>query len=94
MIIVTDTMSSDIDEDTGYNVKTIFANSNPFGALLWASTLGAITAGSLLIVQRVLSVSEVMDAWVAGAKSMITALMILIHAWALSRHVVIQPIIT
>ena len=57
--------------------------SVPFNGLLWASLLASIIAIVLVISQRILSLSEAMDAWINGAKSMLFAVLILILAWGL-----------
>lgn len=57
--------------------------SVPFNGLLWASLLASFTAIILVVSQRILSISEAMNAWVNGAKSMLFAVIILILAWGL-----------
>eukprot|EP00164_Ancoracysta_twista_P008456 GFYU01012246.1.p1 GENE.GFYU01012246.1~~GFYU01012246.1.p1 ORF type:complete len:799 (-),score=193.40 GFYU01012246.1:107-2503(-) len=64
-------------------LRDLFGHSNPFHALIWASMLGSIVAIGLVVAQRILTLTEAMDAWLAGCKSMMMALLILMHAWAL-----------
>ncbi|MGD8817611.1 MAG: Na+/H+ antiporter NhaC family protein, partial [Acidobacteriota bacterium] len=52
--------------------------------LMWASLMAALTAGTLAIVQRILTLTEVVDAWYAGLKAMMIAMIILVLAWSLS----------
>jgi Na+/H+ antiporter NhaC len=62
---------------------TIFGLANPYVALIWASFSSSAVAMLLVTWQGILTLSEAMDAWLAGCKSMMFALLILIHAWSL-----------
>jgi len=65
------------------NLRNIFAAANSYRALLWASLLGGIVAIALAVAQRILSLAEAMGAWLAGVKSMVLAMIILVLAWSL-----------
>lgn len=67
-----------------YSLKGIIGEANPYHALLWSSMLGTVVAITLVVAQRILTLAQAMDAWLAGVKGMIMALLILIHAWALA----------
>ena len=67
----------------GYNIRDLFSAGSPYSGLLWASFLGSAAAILLVVCQKILTLGEAMDAWLAGTKSMLFALLILIHAWAL-----------
>lgn len=66
-----------------YTLREIFGEANSFHVLLWASLLGSIAAILLSVGQRILSVQEVMDAWLGGLRSMLLAMIILVLAWSL-----------
>ena len=66
-----------------YSLREIFGEANSFHVLLWGSLLGCIVAIVLTLGQRLLSVQETMDAWVAGMRAMLLAMIILVLAWAL-----------
>lgn len=68
----------------GDTLRDIIGTSDAPTALMWASLLAALTAGTLSIVQRILTLTEVVDAWYAGLKAMMIAMIILVLAWALS----------
>ncbi len=68
----------------GDTLRDIVASTDSYTALLWASLLGAVTAAVLSGLQRILTLSETMDAWYAGARSMFYAMIILVLAWSLS----------
>lgn len=57
--------------------------SNPFAALLWASFAGCVVAIILPVAQRVLNLEEALDGWMAGMRSMLLAIVILVLAWGL-----------
>jgi Na+/H+ antiporter NhaC len=54
-----------------------------FVALLWSSFFGCVTAMLLVVGQRILSVTETINAWVSGIKAMMPAIVILILAWSI-----------
>jgi len=51
---------------------------------MWASLVGALSAALLSIGQRILTLHETVEAWYAGLKSMLFAMIILVLAWSLS----------
>ena len=55
-----------------------------YTALVWATLTGVLAAGALSLGQRILSVGETVDAWFAGARSMLYAIVVLVLAWSLS----------
>ncbi len=61
----------------------IISNANSFQVLLWASFLGLSSALMLAFAQRLISITEGMQASVEGIKSMIPAIAILMLAWSL-----------
>ncbi|WIF95410.1 Na+/H+ antiporter NhaC family protein [Caminicella sporogenes] len=67
----------------GASLKDAFGNADASVVLLWASFGGTIVAALMSLAQRILSLKEIMEAWVAGLKSMTVASIILVLAWAL-----------
>jgi Na+/H+ antiporter NhaC len=65
------------------SVREIFSAADPAAALLWAVVLGASLAIALSVFERILDLQSSMDAFVAGAKAMVPALMILVLAWSI-----------
>ena len=68
----------------GDTLRDIIGTADSYSALMWGSLLGVITAVTLSLVRRTLSLSETVNAWFAGVKSMLLACVILVLAWALS----------
>lgn len=64
-------------------ITAIIGEADPFAALLWASFAGCAAAIGLVISQRILTVTEALDAMVGGMKSMLMAVIILVLAWGL-----------
>jgi len=62
---------------------TIFGKGNASQALLWGSIVGTLSSLVLTIGFKLLTLSDCLDAWVIGAKSVFLAVIILITAWAL-----------
>ena len=63
----------------------IFGAADPFVTLLWGSMAGCIVGIALSVVQRILTVQESLNAWVAGMKGMFLAMVILTLAWSLGQ---------
>ncbi|HSH44518.1 MAG TPA: Na+/H+ antiporter NhaC family protein [Longimicrobiales bacterium] len=67
----------------GAALRDIVGAADPFVSLIWASFLGSATAIALSVSQRLLRVTEAVDAWVGGMKAMMVAMIILVLAWSL-----------
>jgi Na+/H+ antiporter NhaC len=62
----------------------IIGDADSYAALMWGSLLGVLTAAVLSVAQGLLTLDATVDAWYAGLKSMLFAMIILVLAWALS----------
>ncbi len=65
------------------NLMDIFGAADPFATLLWGSLAGVIVAVALSKAQRILSITESIDAIVGGMRAMFLAMIILTLAWSL-----------
>jgi Na+/H+ antiporter NhaC len=68
----------------GDSLQDIVGSANSYRVLIWASLLSSLVAGALTFSQRLLSLEETVDAWITGAKFMVTGLIVLLMAWAIS----------
>ena len=68
----------------GDSVTDIIGSADPYGVLIWASLLGCLVAAALTLGQRLLTLEETIDAWLAGARFMMTGLVLLVLAWAIA----------
>ena len=66
------------------SIADIIGDANSYTALMWGSLMGVLVAAVLSIGQRILSLEETVEAWYAGLKSMLFAMIILVLAWSLS----------
>lgn len=66
-----------------YTVSDIISKSDSYSALLWASLSGCLVAILLTVGQRIMKLTETVDAWFNGLKAMLLAMMILILAWSI-----------
>ena len=64
-------------------LKDIIGAADSYKALMWGSLLGMVCAALLSMVQRIMTLEEVVNSWYQGMRSMIYAMIILILAWAL-----------
>lgn len=62
----------------------IIGASDSYLALLWSSLSAVLAAVALSLGQRILTLSKTIDALVSGFKTMLTAILILVLAWALA----------
>jgi Na+/H+ antiporter NhaC len=65
------------------SLKDIIGNANSYTALMWASLASMMTAALLSLVQRIMDLEEVVNAWYHGVRAMLMAMIILILAWSL-----------
>ncbi len=65
------------------NLMDVFGAADPFSTLLWGSLAGCLVAGVLSVAQRLMTVGACVEAWVAGVKAMLLAMVILTLAWSL-----------
>lgn len=66
------------------SLRDIIGNGDSYVAMLWSSTLAVLVAAILSLSQGILTVSEIADAWFAGVRSMLLAIVILTLAWSLA----------
>ena len=68
----------------GDTIGKIIGSANSYRALMWASLAGALVAIVMTAAQRLLSLDEIVDAWVSGARFTFIAMIILVLAWSMS----------
>ncbi len=68
---------------TNFGIRDIIGNSDSYVSLLWASFSACLIAGLMIISQRIMNLSETVDAWFAGLRSMFLACIILTLAWSI-----------
>lgn len=68
----------------GDSVSEIVGSADSYRALMWASLLSAFTAVIMSSLQRLLSLEEIVDAWISGARFTFVAMIILVLAWSMA----------
>ena len=68
---------------TGYGIREIISNSDSYLSLLWSSFAACIVAAIMILSQKIMNLSETIDAWFLGIRSMLLAVIILTLAWAI-----------
>ena len=68
----------------GETLTDIAGSADAYKSMLWASLLGAITAATLTVAQRIMTANETVDAWFGGVRAMLFAMIVLVLAWSLS----------
>jgi len=68
----------------GDTLVDIIGSADPYSPLIWASLLGCLVAAALSLSQRILTLNETIEAWLAGARFMLTGLVLLVLAWAIA----------
>jgi Na+/H+ antiporter NhaC len=64
-------------------IQDIIGSADSYKALMWGSFLGMMTATFLTLVQRILDLEAIINAWYQGLRSMLMAIIILLLAWSL-----------
>ncbi|HPF70812.1 MAG TPA: Na+/H+ antiporter NhaC family protein [Candidatus Krumholzibacteria bacterium] len=65
-------------------LREILNNADSFAVLTWAALTGAVSAIVLVVGRRRLSLTDALEGWVQGARSMVIAMTILVLAWSMS----------
>ena len=68
----------------GDSVREIVGSADSYIILLWASLLSCFVAIVMTMSQRLLTLNEIVDSWLVGARFMLTGLVLLIMAWAIA----------
>jgi Na+/H+ antiporter NhaC len=68
--------------EEGKSVKDAYGDADASVVLIWAAFIGSIVAGTLALIKK-LDLKTVLNSWVSGTKSMMTAVIILTLAFAL-----------
>ncbi len=74
------------DDTMGFfdKLSTTIGNADSFKALLWSSLLSLFSAIVLTISQKLLDLKDTMESVIAGFKTMLPAVMILVLAWSVA----------
>jgi len=67
----------------GASMRDIFGEASSYDALLWGSLGGVLVAIALSVGQRILTVTECIEATVGGFRAMMLAMLILVLAWSM-----------
>jgi Na+/H+ antiporter NhaC len=70
--------------EPGASLRDVIGNGDSYQAMMWASLLSVLAAVVLSLGQRILTLGETVDAWFAGVRSMLLAVIILVLAWSLA----------
>ncbi|HSD64704.1 MAG TPA: Na+/H+ antiporter NhaC family protein [Ignavibacteriaceae bacterium] len=68
---------------TEYSIGDIVGKSNSYLALLWGSASACLVAAVMILLQKIMTLQETMDAWFLGLRSMFLAVIILTLAWSI-----------
>lgn len=78
------TGSEGLGRDDESTIQNIMAEANSFTALIWGSLSGVITAIIMTVSQKILNLNSTIKSFSNGLKMMLSAITILILAWALA----------
>ena len=68
----------------GETITDIIGSADSYLVLIWASLLGCTVAATLTLSQGILTLNETVEAWMVGARFMLTGLVLLVMAWAVA----------
>lgn len=69
---------------TEWGLSDIVRNADSYKAMMWGSIASVIVAVVLTLSQRILTLTQTVEAWYAGVRAMLLAIIILLLAWSLS----------
>lgn len=84
LVLVVTCMAGLFITGEGSTLRDIMSTADAYTALMWSSFAAVSAAMVLTLVQRILSLEELIEAWTQGALIMIAPMMILVLAWAMS----------
>ncbi len=68
----------------GDSLTEVIGSADAYVVLIWASMLACFVGAGLSIGQRILTLNETVEAFIMGARFMLTGLMLLVMAWAIA----------
>ena len=78
------TGKSGLPAGESHSIREIIGEANAYQSMMWASFVGALTAATMSIAQRILSAHETVDAWYGGARATLFGMIVLVLAWSMS----------
>ncbi|NNF58816.1 MAG: Na+/H+ antiporter NhaC family protein [Rhodothermaceae bacterium] len=69
---------------TAFPLDQVIREADSYPAMMWGSMIAVVVAVLLSVGQRILTINEAVEAWYAGVRSMLLAIIILLLAWALA----------
>ena len=69
---------------SGETFADIIGSADSYKAMSWASFVAVLVAATMSLLRRSLTTHEVVDAWYAGVRATLFAMIVLVLAWALS----------
>ncbi len=72
------------DGMTEWSLADIVRNADSYKAMMWGSFASVLVAIVMTLGQRILTLTQAVEAWYAGVRSMLLAIIILLLAWSLS----------
>ena len=75
---------SGLSANEEHSIREIIGAANAYQSMMWASFVGALTAATMSIAQRILSAHETVDAWYGGARATLFGMIVLVLAWSMS----------
>lgn len=82
-LIFTGIKSLEASGITSYTIRDVISYSDSYSSLLWSSAAACVIAGVMIGFQKIMNLSEIMDAWFLGIRSMFLAVVMLTLAWAI-----------
>ncbi|MDP2424291.1 MAG: Na+/H+ antiporter NhaC family protein [Bacteroidales bacterium] len=74
----------DQDQSFSYNLSHVIGQADTYRALLWSSLAATLVALVLTVSQRLIGLKESIESLIDGFRAMLTAIVILIMAWAIA----------
>jgi len=83
-LIFTGLRALEVNGIAEHSLKNIISYSDSFSSLLWASFAAGLLAIAMTVWQKIMTLTEAVQAWSKGLQSMLFAVVILVFAWSIS----------
>jgi Na+/H+ antiporter NhaC len=84
LVLIVGTIYGLYSSGEGITLREIVGSADPYRAMMMGSLLSVLVAALLSMGQGILTLSETIDAWHHGLKTMVLAIVILLLAWSLA----------
>ncbi len=77
-------ITGSVNAGAGAELRQIIGQADPYKALIWGAGIGVFVSFLLTVIQKIMSLQDVLEAWLTGVQFIIKPVTLLLLAWALA----------